>query len=74
MIAWWSLSASPQNASLPKVSADALQPGDLLFFGQPIHHVGMYVGGGRMIDSPYTGTVVQVRAVEWSVYVGAARP
>jgi hypothetical protein len=27
-----------------------------------------------MIDAPFTGTVVQMRPVEWDVYVGAARP
>jgi len=48
-------------AVLPHVAQSDLQPGDLVFFYSPIHHVGMYVGGGRMIDSPYTGTVVQVR-------------
>jgi len=67
-------SSAMQYAVLPHVAQSDLQPGDLVFFYSPIHHVGMYVGGGRMIDSPYTGTVVQVRAVEWSVYVGAARP
>jgi cell wall-associated NlpC family hydrolase len=67
-------SSEMQYAVLPHVAQSDLQPGDLVFFYSPIHHVGMYVGGGRMIDSPYTGTVVQVRAVEWSVYVGAARP
>jgi peptidoglycan DL-endopeptidase CwlO len=67
-------SSAMQYAVLPHVAQSDLQPGDLVFFYSPIHHVGMYVGGGQMIDSPYTGTVVQVRAVEWSVYVGAARP
>jgi cell wall-associated NlpC family hydrolase len=67
-------SSEMQYAVLPHVAQSDLQPGDLVFFYSPIHHVGMYVGGGRMIDSPHTGTVVQVRAVEWSVYVGAARP
>jgi len=67
-------SSEMQYAVLPHVAQSDLQPGDLVFFYSPIHHVGIYVGGGRMIDSPYTGTVVQMRPVEWSVYVGAARP
>ncbi len=33
-----------------RVSRANLQPGDLVFFGSPIHHVGMYVGGGH--DDP----------------------
>jgi len=28
-----------------------LEPGDLLFYGSPIHHVGMYVGNGQMIEA-----------------------
>ncbi|MDQ4059154.1 MAG: NlpC/P60 family protein [Actinomycetota bacterium] len=63
-----------QYSSLPHVSTSSLQPGDLLFFGSPIHHVGMYVGGGQMVEAPYTGS--QVRVVSWqrSDFVGAARP
>jgi cell wall-associated NlpC family hydrolase len=67
-------SSEMQYAVLPHVAQSDLQPGDLVFFYSPIHHVGLYVGGGRMIDAPYTGTVVQMRPVEWNVYVGAARP
>ena len=67
-------SSQMQYDVLPHVAREDLQPGDLVFFYSPIHHVGIYVGGGRMIDSPHTGTVVQVRAIFWSVYVGAARP
>jgi cell wall-associated NlpC family hydrolase len=33
-------------------------PGDLVFFGYPAYHVGIYVGGGQMIDAPHTGAVV----------------
>ena len=67
-------SSEMQYAVLPHVAQSDLQPGDLVFFYSPIHHVGIYVGGGQMIDAPHTGTVVQMRPVEWSVYVGAARP
>lgn len=67
-------SSAAQYAVLPHVDRDSLQPGDLVFFYSPIHHVGLYVGGGMMIDAPHTGTVVQQRPVEWNVYVGAARP
>lgn len=67
-------SSAMQYAVLPHVAQSDLQPGDLVFFYSPIHHVGIYLGGGQMIDSPHTGTVVQIRPVEWSVYVGAARP
>ena len=67
-------SSGAQYAGLPKVSRGNLRPGDLLFFGSPIHHVGMYVGGGQMIEAPYTGQVVRYRSIHRSDFVGAARP
>lgn len=56
------------------------QPGDLLFWGLPgqsdIHHVAMYIGGGNVIQAPYSGTVVQI--TPWDQvsgdYFGATRP
>ncbi|GAA3608830.1 hypothetical protein GCM10022199_10710 [Marihabitans asiaticum] len=39
------------------------QPGDLVFFGSPAWHVGIYVGNGQMIDAPRTGKSVSVRPV-----------
>jgi cell wall-associated NlpC family hydrolase len=55
------------------VSRDALQPGDLVFFGSPIHHVGIYVGGGNMINAPYTGSSVHINSIDRSNFVGARR-
>ncbi len=57
------------------VARDRLQPGDLVFFGNPIHHVGMYVGGGSFIHAPHTGDVVKISSLgdRWD-YVGATRP
>jgi cell wall-associated NlpC family hydrolase len=37
------------------------QPGDLVFFGSPAHHVGIYAGNGTMWDSQQTGTAVALR-------------
>jgi cell wall-associated NlpC family hydrolase len=47
-----------QVAALPAVSTSDLQPGDLLFFAGD-SHVGMYVGGGMLIDAPQTGEDVE---------------
>jgi peptidoglycan hydrolase CwlO-like protein len=43
----------------------ALQPGDLVFFGDPSspHHVGIYVGNGQMIDSPETGQAIGIHTL-----------
>ena len=67
-------SAAEQYASFKHVSTDQLQPGDLVFFGHPIHHVGMYVGGGMMVHAPETGELVQVSPVSRGDLVGASRP
>jgi cell wall-associated NlpC family hydrolase len=67
-------SAADQYASFKHVSTDQLQPGDLVFFGHPIHHVGMYVGGGMMVHAPESGELVQVSPVSRGDLVGASRP
>lgn len=67
-------SSGGQYSSLPHVSQSALEPGDLVFFGHPIHHVGMYIGGGMMVEAPHTGARVRTATIYRRDYVGAARP
>ena len=50
----------------------ALQPGDLVFFANPGEHVAMYVGGGDIIEAPYTGAQVHIVAM-YSGFVLAGR-
>jgi len=57
-----------------RVSRADIRPGDLVFFGSPIHHVGIYVGGGQMIHSPRTGDVVRFSPAFRNNFVGASRP
>src|SRR6185437_1373587 len=56
----------------------ALQPGDLVFYGTPtfVHHVGMYLGEGRMVNAPTFGKPVQVAFYRYrgDDYLGATRP
>ena len=56
------VSESQQNVGtlVPRAS---LQPGDLVFFGTPAHHVGIYVGNGNMINAPHSGDVVRIQAL-----------
>ncbi|HVA60881.1 MAG TPA: NlpC/P60 family protein [Mycobacteriales bacterium] len=56
------------------VSQTDLQPGDLVFFGSNLGHVGLYVGSGMMIDAPHSGADVREEAVWWNQYAGAVRP
>jgi cell wall-associated NlpC family hydrolase len=74
------------GVQIPRVAADQyragrhvsradLRPGDLVFFDH-LGHVGMYVGGGRFIHAPHTGSVVEISSLSgWysETYVGATR-
>ncbi|MGQ5264176.1 NlpC/P60 family protein [Micromonospora sp. ZYX-F-536] len=60
------------------VPQSALLPGDLLFFASgssytTIHHVGMYIGNGKMVQAPTTGDVVKISVVSWSRLYAATR-
>jgi cell wall-associated NlpC family hydrolase len=56
------------------VGYDELQPGDLVFFGQPIHHVGIYLGDGYYIHAPKRNDVVKIsRMSDRSDHAGARR-
>jgi cell wall-associated NlpC family hydrolase len=66
-----------KGVALPRTSADQAttgtevpgglanaQPGDLVFFGSPVHHVGIYAGNNMMVEAPHTGTQVQVHSID----------
>ena len=82
MSAWAAAGVSIQRtseeqwASLPHVSTSALEPGDILVFNGA-GHVGIYVGGGMLIDAPHTGLDVEKVALSgWYLQTlnGAVRP
>ena len=55
---------SKQQSTFGKsVSKSNLQAGDLVFFGSPVHHVGMYIGNNQYIHSPKTGDVVKISSL-----------
>lgn len=57
-----------------RIAPADLQPGDAVFFGSPIHHVGMYVGAGYFIHAPRTGDFVKLsRLADRKDYAGARR-
>ncbi|WP_157970459.1 C40 family peptidase [Nakamurella deserti] len=55
---------SAEQATLPSVPMDQLQPGDLVTFYSPVSHVGMYIGHGLLLHASTTGTPVKVIAME----------
>ena len=62
------------------VPQSQLQPGDAVFFADSsgyIHHMGLYIGGGKMLHAPRTGDVVKVSDITTgyfaSQYAGARR-
>jgi cell wall-associated NlpC family hydrolase len=68
-------SSRMQISSGTQVSRSQLQPGDLVFYGSPIHHVAMYVGGGQIIHAPQAGDVVKYASLDMGLsYAGATRP
>jgi len=49
-----------------RVAISDLRPGDLVFYGSSgpsSHHVGLYIGGGQMIEAPYTGADVRYASI-----------
>ena len=73
----WSIA---QYAEGRKIPLGQIRPGDLVFFStdlteyRAIHHVGLYIGGGQMIEAPYTGAVVRISTISRPSLYGAVRP
>jgi cell wall-associated NlpC family hydrolase len=66
----------PRTAEAQRQAATPVsnpQPGDLVFFGAPAYHVGIYAGNNQMWDSPRTGSVVSKRSI-WTSAVTYGRP
>jgi cell wall-associated NlpC family hydrolase len=68
----WSFSASgrslphssgAQRAATTPIPADQAVASDLVFFGSPVHHVGIYMGDGLMVHSPRSGDVVKIASI-----------
>jgi cell wall-associated NlpC family hydrolase len=71
--------ANDQYNAGPHPARGELLPGDLVFFSddltnsRAIRHVGIYVGGGYMIDAPRTGAVIRFDPIDTPDYFGATR-
>lgn len=56
-----------------RVARSQLAPGDLVFFYPGVSHVGIYVGGGRMVHAPRTGSTVRIASIDEMPWAGATR-
>jgi cell wall-associated NlpC family hydrolase len=68
--------SAPQSTAGEAVARTNLQAGDLVFFatGGRVHHVAIYVGGGRILESPSVGEAVREVALSTRAgYAGARR-
>jgi peptidoglycan DL-endopeptidase RipA len=85
MYAWgegWAHYAATQytQAGSYHPGAGNLRAGDLIFWSSNgsisgIHHVAIYIGGGQIVEAPYSGGFVQVESVyEYGSFFGATRP
>ena len=66
-------SSAAQYSATRRVSVIDIMPGDLVFYGSPIHHVGIYAGGGIMIEASETGTPVRTASIYRRDLVGVGR-
>jgi len=57
-----------------RVSRSQLAPGDLVFFYSGISHVGLYIGGGKMIHAPRPGAPVRIAPIDEMPFAGGTRP
>jgi cell wall-associated NlpC family hydrolase len=67
--------AQAQYAETRPVAIADLLAGDLVFYGTPsdVHHVGIYVGGGMMIDAPETGDFVHYTTIYFDGLLAGGR-
>lgn len=67
-------SAAGQFGVVRRVDRADLRPGDLVFYYRDVHHVGMYIGAGRIIDAPRTGERIAMRQIDFVPITGYGRP
>ncbi|MFE0873583.1 NlpC/P60 family protein [Streptomyces smyrnaeus] len=63
-----------QWRQLPRVPLNKLRPGDLVIYFKGATHVGMYAGGGRVVQAPRPGSVVRLTPLAVDPPIGAVRP
>jgi cell wall-associated NlpC family hydrolase len=78
--AWRSAGVSLPRTTYTQVNAGTrvpesqLRPGDLVFFYSGLSHVGLYIGGGKMIHAPHPGAPVRIAPISEMPFAAATRP
>jgi cell wall-associated NlpC family hydrolase len=58
----WSRHQATMGVEVPSI--DEALPGDIIAFGEPVDHVGLYVGDGQMLHAPRSGDVVKIGPIQ----------
>ncbi|MEQ4301764.1 NlpC/P60 family protein [Plantactinospora sp. B6F1] len=66
--------AARQYRAVTLISRAARQAGDLVFYYRDLHHVAIYVGDGKIIHAPRTGTRIRIDRVDYQPIAGYGRP
>lgn len=62
-----------QQAAVKEIPVSDVQPGDLVFWGRPAHHVALYIGEGYFIQAPQPGEVVKITHSSYYPFESAGR-
>ena len=79
MVAWASVgvrlthNSAVQFGQTARVSRADIQPGDLVFYGSPIHHLGIFIGDGKMVEAAREGVPVRISSIKRKDLVGIGR-
>jgi len=57
-------SSAAQSRMGKSIPFSQKKPGDLMFFGRPVSHVGIYLGGGKMVHAPRSGSRVKIATTD----------
>lgn len=63
-----------QFRSTARVSLADVALGDLVFFGDPVHHLGIYIGDGKMIEAARKGIPIRISSIKRKDLIGIGRP
>ncbi|MGW6011336.1 NlpC/P60 family protein [Streptomyces sp. NPDC055210] len=63
-----------QWAGLTRVSLSSARPGDLIIYFNDATHVGMYIGGGKIVHAPRPGRTITIAPAASMAILGVVRP